>query len=373
MIKSMIFHHPLPIRSEGTSGSQVRPFRMSKAFKQIGYQVELVAGYADERKKTIERIKKDVLKGRKFEFIYSESLTNPMLLSEKYHFPTHPLLDFGFFKWLKKRGVPVGFFYRDAYWRFPEYNTQVPWHKRAVLVPFFWYDWLQYLHLVDHLFLPSLAMKEILPSQWPDNRVSALPPGCNISSLSKQHALKTSPPGLELLYVGGITPPFYDLTPTIEAVGSLDHVCLTVCCRASEWEKFRSYYTPIDSAKIRIVHTHGKELEAYYATADIFVLVRSLHPFSVIAMPVKLFEALGYGVPIVTSGGTEVAHFVEREGIGWIVSSQDEFRPLLSYLRVHPEETADKQRRVRVVQNRHTWVKRAQMVAGTLTTAADRN
>ena len=363
MTKAMIFHYLLPINNEGTSGSQVRPFRMVKAFEKLGYQVELVTGYAVDRKKTIKRLTKEIYKGRKFDFVYSESLATPTLLAESHHFPLHPFLDFGFFKWLKKQSVPIGLFYRDSYWRFAEYSDLSPWYKRIITIPFYRYDWLQYLRLVDHLFLPSLAMKSILPDQWPDSWMSALPPGCHISGLSRPTADKASPDNLALLYVGGIKPPFYDIKPAINALENLSDVRLTLCCRASEWEMVQSYYAPTNPAQIRIVHAQGKELEAYYTTADIFILVRKEHPFSVIAMPVKVFEALQYGVPIITSAGTEVANFVEREGIGWVVSSKDEIRSLLSYLQTHPEKIAEKRQRIKVVNNRHTWLNRARTVA----------
>ena len=42
MKPKMIFHHPLPINSNGKSGSQVRPYKMVEAFKNMGYKVRLL-------------------------------------------------------------------------------------------------------------------------------------------------------------------------------------------------------------------------------------------------------------------------------------------------------------------------------------------
>ena len=53
----MIFHHPLPLNPQATSASGIRPLQMIKAFEALGYQVDLVTGYAQERKEKIKQIK----------------------------------------------------------------------------------------------------------------------------------------------------------------------------------------------------------------------------------------------------------------------------------------------------------------------------
>lgn len=86
----MIFHHPLPINGNGKSGSQVRPYKMIKAFEAIGYDVDTVVGYGAQRRKAINRIKRAVKQGKQYDFIYSESSTMPTLLTEVHHYPTYP-------------------------------------------------------------------------------------------------------------------------------------------------------------------------------------------------------------------------------------------------------------------------------------------
>ena len=109
--KYCIFHVPNYISQEAKVGSQVRPKKMIEAFKSLGYQVDVVMGYGKERKKQIKIIKKNIKKGYRYDFLYSESSTMPTLLTEKNHIPIYPVLDFGFMNFCKKQGLKIGLFY----------------------------------------------------------------------------------------------------------------------------------------------------------------------------------------------------------------------------------------------------------------------
>ncbi len=109
--KRCIFHIPNKLDEKSLSGSQVRPRMMIQAFKDIGYDVDVVMGYGKERKKSINIIKNNIKSGIKYDFLYSESSTMPTLLTEKNHLPLYPNLDFGFFKFCKNHGIKIGLFY----------------------------------------------------------------------------------------------------------------------------------------------------------------------------------------------------------------------------------------------------------------------
>jgi glycosyltransferase involved in cell wall biosynthesis len=368
--KHIIFHHPQRIVSDGMAGSAVRPFRMLEAFRQLGYEVEVVEGSIFERQQAIEKIKQHVAKGRVFDFVYAESTSQPTALSGGGHFRNHMrkhlLVDWGFFYWLKQRSVFRSLYYRDIYWQFPVYREVTTRRRRMVAVPLYWYDWINYYWLVDHLFLPSLAMTKVLPTPYPAGRVSALPPGCIIPVASQLRLPRSEHDRLELFYVGGVKPPLYDLKPLFEVVKSLDNVFFTVCCRVREWEQIASYYAPVTSPNIRIVHDQGEALNAHYARTDLFMLVRSPDSYLDFAMPIKVFESLGQGVPIVAIDGTEAARFVQREDIGWMVATTDELRQLLIHLHAHPQQIHNKRQQMQSTRERHTWKARAQTVVDTM-------
>lgn len=365
MKPKMIFHHPYPVFPEGKSGSQVRPYKMIKAFETIGYDVDLIVGYGAERRKAINRIKRNVKHGKHYDFIYSESSTMPTLLTEKHHFPTYPFLDFGFFRWAKGNSIPIGLFYRDIYWKFPMYADEVSWIKRAVSIPMYKYDWRKYKRLLTHLFLPSVKMQEVLPNEWSAG-ISALPPACDFKHNVKRR-IRGINDELNLFYVGGVLPPIYDLTPLFKTIKGLDGIHLTLCCREHEWEATGSLYEPIDKSIVEIIHMSGSALQSYYEEADIFIMIRSPHEYLDFAMPIKVFEALGYGVPILTLDGTEAAQFIKQEGIGWVVRSVEEASRLLDFLRNHPEDVDLMKQHVCEARLRHTWEERARQVVQTLT------
>ena len=358
MDKACIFHHPFPLIPGGDSGSKVRPYKMLSAFKAIGYDVEVVSGFAAERKRSIQAITQQMNKGRKFAFAYSESVTIPTPLTEPHHLPTHPLLDFEFLRFVRKK-APVGLYYRDIHWRFNQYR-HLPWYKRVVSVPFYHYDWYYYQRAIDHLFIPSKGMAQHLPSPHFSDNLSVLPPGSSVQDVAGTRASRDH---LSLFYVGGVTPPLYDLTPLFGFTQRLDDIKLTICCREEEWINTQANYKHKDAT---VVHLASNDLRSYYARADLFVMLWQSHPYLDFAMPVKTFEAMAHGVPIVTTSGTGVAHFVEAEGIGWAVDSKEAFLSLINRLREHPEELERKREHVRSKRHEHTWQARAKQVAETL-------
>lgn len=362
--KRMIFHHPLPLPVESTSGSRVRPLHLLAAFQELGYAVTVVAGNGTERYAAIQTIRDAVTKGERFAFLYAEPPNAPLLWLNRQQ--PHRFQEYSFWRWCRAQGIPVGLFYRDVHWRFAQFKVVTAWRKRAVLRPLYWVDWLSYYGCVDHLFLPSLAMAAHLPTRWPATRLSALPPGCISAPLPADKAATAGAP-LKLFYVGGIQPPLYDLRPMFAAVAALSGVQLTVCCRLEEWAAARADYGPFDATKIQIIHAHGEALAAYYTDADLFGLFWQPSAYLDFAMPVKVFEALGYGVPLVTTAGTETARFVASEGIGWVVDSQEALCTLLVRLRDERALVTAKQRQLAVVRQRHTWQARAQTVAEQLT------
>ena len=57
-MKRMIFHYPKTLNNFLKRGSAIRPLKMLQAFKNIGYEVDLVVGNWSERKESILSIKK---------------------------------------------------------------------------------------------------------------------------------------------------------------------------------------------------------------------------------------------------------------------------------------------------------------------------
>ncbi len=367
----IIFHLPLDLKQgrnkTGVSGSYLRPLKMHKAFEELGYVVDTVWGRALERKSLVHKIKHNVSQGNKYDFIYSESSTMPTLLTEPNHLPISPYIDFGFFRWAKKNGIPVGLFYRDIHWRFEHYKKQVNCFKRCVSLPFYYLDLILYKLTVDYLFLPNIAMANEIPINWPANRVFALPPGGELLTPDNllQRVSRLNIP-LRLVYVGGIKPPVYDMSIVLKGLERFgpEEYQLTICCREKDWHNCWGQYNLPSNQIVHIVHKHGEALRNLYLNSDIALLL--FEPFSYwdFALPLKLFEAISYEVPVLASAGTAVGEFVEKEGVGWVIKPDlDNFQRWLNYILEHPEEIEKKRQIVRERAVYHTWQERAKTVA----------
>ena len=365
-VRRCIYHVPYPLDPNTTFGGQKRAVARFKALVEWG-EVWLVAGNANQRRRRMKVVMDAVRAGTRFEFCYSESSTMPTTLTEPHHLPTHPVQDFAFLTRLRRHGIPVGLFYRDVYWKFPLYGEGVPKAKQLVAQTMYRYDLLAYRQCLDVLFLPSLRMGE-----WVDvgDRVKkvALPPGHDIDETP------TAPPSspLSMFYVGGLGS-LYDLSDFCEAVASVPETSLTICTRPKEWEQARKDYGPLMGDNIKVVHANGKkELEPYFAAANVAVLAMAPHEYRDFAAPLKLFEYIGNGKPIIATEGTFVGDVVTHDKLGWTVkASVDEFATLLEQLTRHPEQVDAAFDRVMAARDQHTWSARVEELATALA-AVDR-
>ncbi len=340
---------------------------MLRAFEETGYEVWAITGTARERARAARRVWRHLRSGGTFAFAYGETHSLPAALTEPHHVPTHPLLEARIFSALARHRVPSGVFYRDVFWRFRALSHEGV-VERQVARAFHTWDWQVFRRHVDHLFLPSLGVAEHLPGRWPRS-LSALPPGATGDAPPRTAAREARP--LELLYVGGVKPPVYDLRPTFAFAAATRGVRVTLCCRQEEWAGIaHAYEVP---ANVRIVHASGGELDRLYDEADAVVIAWEATTYLSFAMPVKVAEAITHGVPIITTPGTETARFVEREGLGWVVDDAAGFGSLVAMLTAKREVLDAAYRAVWEARARHAWTARAREVAATLTrtTGAD--
>lgn len=364
MIKRCIFHIPNYIDLNRKSASNIRPFKMIKAFENIGYQVDCIMGYGKERKKSIKEIKKNIRNGVKYDFLYSESSTMPTLLTEKNHLPTYPFLDFNFFKFCKKHNIKIGLFYRDIHWKFKLYNVSVPFPKRNISKIFYRYDLLKYRQLVDVLYLASEHVKQYLPIkniECNNYKIKSLPPGCEIKEIKVEDENKTT---LKLFYVGGISEELYNFEKVLVAVNQIRDVELTICCREKEWEKIKVKYERYINENIKIVHITGEELEKFYNDVDVCIMVFKENPYMSMAMPMKLFEYISNRKPIIATTKTAAGDFVQENNIGWTIEyNEKSILDLLNNIQKDRNQIKEKVENFDKVIELNTWEERAKKVA----------
>jgi len=357
MGKKIIFHHPLPLNKNATSASGIRPLKVIDAFEKLGYEVEIVTGYGRERKEAIEKIKKQISDGEKFDFVYSESSTQPTLLTEKNHLPMYPFLDFYFFRFCKKYGIKIGLFYRDIYWIFPEYGKNLSFWKKSVAKLFYRFDLRQYEKYVDVVYLPSMEMSKYIPMIHP-SKFRSLPPGHDKDFFID--IVKDNNPYINILYIGGLGD-HYQMHKFFEALKDNKNIRFTVCTRKEEWEKAKNSYEIFEN--IHIVHKSGEELKELYSKCDMTMLFVKPQEYREFAAPVKLFEYIGEEKPIIASCGTLAGEFVRKNNIGWCIEyNTEELKKFFFDILYDKSAIQEKRKTIKEIKDKHSWLMRVKQV-----------
>ncbi len=80
-------------------------------------------------------------------------------------------------------------------------------------------------------------------------------------------------------------------------------------------------------------------------------------------MPVKLFDYLTYGKPIIATSGTGVGEFIDKNNVGWSVGySKEELRKKLMYIIENPKVYIEKVNSIKNIIQDNTWEARARKV-----------
>ncbi len=158
-MKRMIFHSPVPLDPEGKTGSHLRPVQMLSAFKELGYEVHEITGYGRGRWESVKLLKANIAKGFSYEFLYSESSTMPMFLTERHHLPFYFYVEIFLFRLCDKQSIPITAFYRDIYWKFNLFQKGTSFFKRMVAYFFYHLELITLAKYATVLFLPSLEMR----------------------------------------------------------------------------------------------------------------------------------------------------------------------------------------------------------------------
>lgn len=355
----MIFHTPFPLNPEATSASGIRPVKMRQAFEAVGYDVVEVTGYHPQRKRLMKAVKQRIASGETFEFVYSEASTTPTGLGEKITLHTSLTRDIRFLRFLKQRGIPVGLFYRDVYWQFDEYLERVPQPYASVLRARYRADLRGYETAVDKLFLPSMKMADFLPE--PNRRQGvALPPGAELGDAEYRGDAPS------LFYVGG-TGSYYRMQEAVAGVEASRQATLTICTRENEWRDAKSLYSEVLGDRTTIVHKSGPELAELYRATNVALLFMEPIGYRDFAAPLKLYEYLGRGKPVIATEGSLAADFVTQNGFGWALPYEREaLTTLLDELTENPALLHDMSARAKEVRHEHTWEARARQAAEAL-------
>ena len=356
---SMVFHLPYEIDDNPTGAGGIRPHRMRKAFADLGYEVFDMSGNKPQRSKKTKELKKRLRSGWRPDFMYAENSTMPNLFASSIKEGINPLLEYSIMRCLRKADVPLGMFYRDAYWKYA--GSRPKGVYGAATVPLNMRDMVGYRKNKLHLFLPSLPMAEILslssPLTW-----SELPPA---GDPGKALPLPEAP--LRFFYVGGFKG-HYQLDEFISALGEVGNGEMNLVTRKPEWDETVAEKPQLKIPQLNVMHLSSYELEPIYAESQVCVLAVKPSDYRQFAVPFKLYEYLSYGRPIIATQHTQTGRIVADLDAGWVVPyGHDEFVRLVKHLRDNPQEVAEKAANARKSAAENTWLDRARAVVETLT------
>lgn len=358
----------IDMKGSVNSGSGKRPKRMLEAFQEMGLRIKLLDGWNNQYKLRYRNVKK-VIK-------WLETNTPSMCYVEPPSGPFFCTLDLKLLKILHKKKIPIGLFYRDCYWMFPE---TVNWKhslknefKKIVIRYMQKRDLQVFQETCKYLYYPSASMAEIMQARvdW-----MALPPGCEkhkIDSFFKKDCERIcNCKQLTYFYVGAASKQ-YGTEILLNSFSMINkkgiYVKLIFVCPEEQWILFENKEKYKKEKWLEVYHlSDDKELEDLYQKSDICVIPRPKNIYNDFAVPIKLYEYLSYFKPILATDCEETKKFVENNHIGWVVKDSEEslVKKMLE-LNEKREEILTTKKNCLSVSKENLWIKRAHAVVESL-------
>jgi glycosyltransferase involved in cell wall biosynthesis len=226
-------------------------------------------------------------------------------------------------------------------------------------------DLLVFSNTASVMFFPSQSLADLFPLKQPK---VPLPPAGEFLALPGR---PTQSRPTKVLYVGGISER-YGLKIMLEALKLANrdgYLGLELVCRPAEFARERAILESyLGLAWLKVHHVAGDALASIYQQCDVGLLPRLRNAYNDMAMPVKLFEYLSYGLPVVATGCTEMADFIIRNRVGLIAEDTPEsLAEKILQLVNDPELYRELRRNARrTLENGNLWTDRARLTADCL-------
>lgn len=311
--KNVLYITYIDIRRGNTSsGSSVRPKRIYECFLERRYNVTLLEGsqLKEKKKERLHNIKQieQLIDKTNFEYCYIELPTMPITFRK----------DLQLIKLIKNKGIKIGAFYRDFYWKYPEV-----WKVTAIRRIYYTFKYKYQLNIfkkyIDVIFFPTKKSIENFKSfeSMKDVCMLELPPGMDIVSEIHNDIYKN------IIYVGGIST-MYRIELFLEAIKQLNedgmYINFTLVCREEELQAEKEVLSKYFNEQwLKIVHTSNKnKLTQLYAKSDLGVSTLVRNDYTNMCMPIKLGEYLSHGIPLIATACDEIKKFIGSNQCGFI-------------------------------------------------------
>lgn len=350
------FYFPYSITQQSSKPSILRPTKMFHAFKKLNKYQSIIDLTGKKRNLNYNC----ALMDEKINYIYFESINKPLLIQCLLEKKLNFLQDYIFFWKCRKKKIPMAIFYRDAYWATEKFSGTVSFFLYLPLKTLFYLEFKFFDYVFDIIYLPSTEMAKILPLSNANTIIKALPPAIDydkfLSSYKKKHKK------LSLLYVGNISPIFYDISPIIKLVQSCDNIIFNLCCRKEDWDSYKNYYQIIQNEKFSIHHVNSEKLQHIYCNSDLHLMFFNPDSYRDFAVPYKFFESLQYKTPVISNNNTKVASLINELDVGWVFNDIVEIYKLVSELQNNHSLIDEKLDNIKLAINENTWDSRVNQV-----------
>lgn len=113
-----------------------------------------------------------------------------------------------------------------------------------------------------------------------------------------------------------------------------------------------------------VIHASGEELEKIYLRADASLVAFKNHPYHRFSLPIKLFEAISFGTPVIVSSGLEDAsNFVTENKLGYVINSPEELKEIIFKIKTKNSCYLQVIESIQKLKPKITWSKKAALVA----------
>lgn len=290
-----------------TDASAIRPYKMYTAFKELGWDIYLVAtSQSRANKQNRQKAITDAIKyinTHKIDFCYIESPTTAIKYSN----------DYALLKLLAKKKIPTAYFYRDFYLNFNDVQQ-----KAHNVFEYLYYIYIQYLtnktnkalKNCDIIYFPSYECFE----HFQFKNMKSLPPA-GMRCIERVNVWNNNS-----LYIGGLSKRYGTdlLIKAFEILNSEANYPLTIVCRK---EDLYSYGLQSNLPWLNIIHANVHELQDIYNAHTLAILPLEHTPYNNLAIPVKLMEYMSFGKAIVCTKNTAMNKFIEKHNCGIICNN----------------------------------------------------
>lgn len=369
-VKKVLYITYIDMHTAPSSGSSVRPIRMYEAFKDLNYDVKLLSGAGNNhkiRKNNTAEIK-IWLKTNRPDICYIEPPSGPLF----YH------CDRALIKKIKSLNIPIGFFYRDAYWKFPGFKSNNSHESISQRIKNIVIRLMQKrdLKLIKKTCSIVYFPTELMASYFDFENMQALPPGCYINSHT--HASKGEIPSA--IFIGGATIR-YGIKLLLDSGIKInqDNIKLNIkiVCQENAWKSFLNNNPEYSEQKyswLQIYHINtGIELNNLYSLSNFAIVPLLKNKYHDFAMTIKLSEYLSNLLPVVVTDCEETAKFVNNNNIGIVAhdNSNDFADAMMKMIDMLDNQADDLNKHCIIARNNNLWIARAAKVCTDLSNFID--